>query len=793
MEKIRSTVENDPKYLLRSGGEITRPGSMKSLLHSSMLILVLAVILLVVTGCGKRVTYEGWDVTANSRTCELHFRQENLGSLFHDVQLMIRKGDEDQKLSDWDIEKANNQLLIKSHEPLATIWKFTITESGIDAQCSNPDAFLSGIAAAGEKRIPARIASRDNGIMYTQMGFVSALNINHLFDMNTDIMIRFAENSRLTRNRADDRMMNVQLPLGDGEEISLIKNYYTDVVGLSKYQQTDFKPVYKPILDNFKKAPTGWSSWYCYYMSPNENDLVLETDALAEKLKPYGLEYVQLDACFTRGEEANWLEWTKEIFPNGGRWWFQHIRQRGLKPGLWINIYGDNYARPSMASSYPETFYLRDKNGKLSGACCSADTTVVRLDYTNPDVIKKHLKPLFRTLVDDWGLRYLKSAGWGTWMDYYEENRNNAFNPNMDSREAYRSAQAAVREILGKDNYIVGCAMHEIGVGFDYYDGSRTGGDDFASWFGKEHWSDGMQTFFKSLFGANYLNGICWWSDPDAVMIRTPLTITEGQTIVTTASLSGQAYIISDFIADFSRERMQRFLSSEYEIDWSNKFPDLVQSLPESKLALYEQTMPTLPIRAMDLYPYRGEPRCCPEPQEYPRALDLKVNSVAGVYDVVALYNWGDQEAVEHLDLADDLGLDPTSEYLVFDFWNKKRLDSVTEILTETVPAHGTKALLIRKSNGRPQLLATSRHVTGAYSLECLKWDSSELTLTGSSKTVPGDMYTMFVYLPADFELIKISGSSDDFRHTMTAKRVLQVSFPGTEKPVEWEIAFGKK
>ena len=95
-------------------------------------------------------------------------------------------------------------------------------------------------------------------------------------------------------------------------------------------------------------------------MSPTEEDLILETDALAQKLKPYGLEYVQLDACFTRGGEANWLEWTKEIFPQGGKWWFKYIEERGLKPGLWVNIYGDNYANPSMADKYPENFYLRD-------------------------------------------------------------------------------------------------------------------------------------------------------------------------------------------------------------------------------------------------------------------------------------------------------------------------------------------------------------------------------------------------------------------------------------------------
>ena len=793
MKKTHSTVKNRPTHLFQSSSGVARTWQAEKILNPQKMVLIGAVILLFVAGCGKSVIHEDWKVTANTRTSELSFSQENLGSVFQNVQLNVKKGNESVKLTDWEIKKEKNKLLIRTEKPLATIWGFTITESGIDAECSVPNAFLSGVAPAGEKRIPARVASQDNGIMYTQMGFVSALNINHLFDMNTDIMIRFAEKSRLIRNCSDNSEMNIELPLTDGGEITLLKNYYTDVVGLAKYQQTEFKPVYKPALDNFKTAPTGWSTWYCYYMSPTEEDLVLETDALAQKLKPYGLEYIQLDACFTRGEAANWLEWTKEIFPQGGKWWFKYIQEQGLKPGLWINLYGDNYAKPSMADKYPENFYLRDQDGKLSRACCAADCTVVRMDYTNPEVIEKHLKPLFRTLVDDWGMRYLKSAGWGTWMDYYEENRSNAFNPEMDSRDAYRSAQAAVREIMGEDNYIVGCAMHEIGVGFDYYDGSRTGGDDYATWYGKEHWSDGMQTYFKSLFGANYLNGICWWSDPDAVMVRDPLTMVEGQTIVTTASLSGQAYIISDFIADFSRERLQKFLSSEYEIDWANKFPDLVQGLPQEKLKLYEQTMPAMPIRAMDLYPFRLEPKCCPEPKEYPRALDLKVNSSAGTYDVVALYNWNDEEMAQSLDLAEDLGLDTTFEYLVFDFWSKKLLNSVTKILTETIPAHGTKALIIRKKADQPQLLATSRHLTAAYSIKSLEWDCGELTLSGSSQTVPGDIYTMYIHLPENMEVAELESDSGDISHSVTADGILEVSFTGTADPVAWEIEFENK
>ena len=409
-------------------------------------------LLLVLTSCQQVVDYSqnGWEIKANSKTGTLSLQQEDLNIVVNDVHLNLKNGDEINPLLNWTAQQEEGKLKLTTSEPGSTQWTFMASETGLDVECSDPNGILTGVAPAGEKRIPARVVSQDNGIMYTQMGFVSAANIYNLFDVNTDIMIQFPKEGTLARNESDVKLMDVNIPLIAGPEISLFKEYYTDVVGLADNQITEFKPVFKPIPERFSKALTGWSSWYCYYMSPTQEDLVQETDALAQKLKPYGLEYVQLDAAYTRGEEANWLNWNKELYPKGGKWWFDRIKKDGLKPGLWINIYGDNYANPSMADKYPENFYLRDKNGKLSPVCCSADTTVVRFDYTNPEVIEKHLKPMFETLVNEWGLAYLKDAGWGTWMDYYEENKGNALNPEMDSREVYRKAQKAVREVMGE-------------------------------------------------------------------------------------------------------------------------------------------------------------------------------------------------------------------------------------------------------------------------------------------------------------------------------------------------------
>jgi len=731
---------------------------------------------------------KGWTLQVKPRTNSLHISHKTLGPVLNDVRLYHQAGQETDPLTGWNVSADEQTLTITTSAPVETKWTFSPDSSGIDISTSDARGMIRGNAPAGEKRIPARTQIQDNDIMFTQMGLVSATNIHHLFDMPTDIMIQFPEPAALTRNTSNRTIMKTRFPVAEGKELELLKNYYTEIVGLADHQKTDFKPVYKPIPERFKTAPTGWSSWYCYYMAPTGEDLWAETKAMAEKLKPYGLEYIQLDAAFTRGAEANWLNWTQSLYPKGGKAWFDQIRENGLKPGLWINIYGSNYTNPAMANEYPEDFFLHDKNGDLSSACCSADSTVVRLDYTNPEVIETHLKPMFETLVKDWGLTYLKDAGWGTWMDFYEENRENAYDPDADSRNVYRKAQEAVREVMGDDNYILGCAMHEIGVGFGYFDGSRTGGDDYAQWTGEGHWSEGMQTYFNSLFGANFLNGITWWSDPDDVMVRAPLNMEEGQTIVSSISLTGQAYMISDFIAQFSKERLQDFLSSPYNKGWAERYPDLVQALPDKKLALYEQTMPAMPIKAMDLYPYKTKATCCPEPQSFPKALDLKVHAASGTYDVVALYNWAAQDTLRQLNMQNDLGL-TGADYLAFDFWNKKLLGTFSGSIETRVPAHGTKALLLRKVAPHPQLLATSRHLTAAYSIQEMAWQEEENTLSGQSKTVPGDRYTLYIHVP---EGMNVQNVEADAKTVMQEQKgnVLEVSFTGQKKPVSWSLVF---
>lgn len=714
------------------------------ILRLFVLLSIISFLLTCSHGSGDKPYQVGsWEIMPDTSGHTLSISHRDLGKVLQNVQIAAA---DNSPLTGWTLLKEDGRLTIKTSVPLATAWSFTAVNEVLEISADQP-GFLLGTAPADESRIPARTKDQDNGIMYTSLGLVSADNIICLFDRPTGTMIHFPSGTLLRRHPANHTLLRAEIPAGEKTAISLTPDYYTSRLGLKYYQ---------PKRETFQNAPVAWSTWYTYYMGLTEGDVMREADALAKHLLPYGLELLQIDACYTRGEAANYIDWNKEAFPGGGKKLFEYIKNTGLKPALWINIYGSNYTKAEMAEKYPENFYLRDENGELSGACCTADKTVVRLDYSNPEVITKHLIPMFTLLKEDWGLRYLKDAGWGTWIDYFDKNRERAFDSSHDGRFYYLEAQKALRETLGPEIYIGGCAMHEVGLGFGIFDGSRTGGDDKAVWYPEKPRGMSMQTYFNSLFGANYLNNIVWHCDPDAAMVRNPLTLDEGRTVVSAMGLTGQLFMASDFM----------------------------DRLPPAKMELYQKTMPTTPIVPMDLYPFRVKDNkrddavwCCPTCEEFPRALDLKINGPAGFFDVVALFNWEDNPQAVSLSLQDDLGLEP-GDYAAFDFWNQSFKGIVSGTIAENIPTHGTTALVLKKTASFPQLLATSRHITNVVSLRTVEWQDENSVLRGQSTIVPGSPYSLFFHVPEGFEVSEVQANGEIMYHKLE-NGLLEVKFSG--------------
>ncbi len=139
-----------------------------------------------------------------------------------------------------------------------------------------------------------------------------------------------------------------------------------------------------------------------------------------------------------------------------------------------------------------------------------------------------------------------------------------------------------------------------------------------------------------------------------------------------------------------------------------------------------------------------------------------------------------------------DLGLDPDAEYLVFEFWSKKNIGSFHGAFTPGPPdtVYRSQCFIIRERRPHPQLLATSRHLTGGGpDLVDLKWKDG--ILTGRSLVVGGDPYDLFVHVPDGYHLsgVEVEGAEQGgISREGSVRRVRVSSSAGGE--ALWRLIF---
>jgi len=94
----------------------------------------------------------------------------------------------------------------------------------------------------------------------------------------------------------------------------------------------------------------------------------------------------------------------------------------------------------------------------------------------------------------------------------------------------------------------------------------------------------------------------------------------------------------------------------------------------------------------------------------------------------------------------DDLGLDPKRRYEVFEFWERRHLSPAGESFAPgpIAPAFNSQVFIIRERLPHPQIVATSRHITGG-GVDLLDAAWKDGVLSGRSRVVAGEPYEIFV------------------------------------------------
>ena len=746
------------------------------------------------------ISANGWTLIANEKGGVLSISHKTLGTIMKDIHLSLQGENELHQVRSFFVEKKDsNQLSVRTAKP-RTEWMFILRSNTLEISCASLKGVLTAKAPASSDRIIARLLDQQGepvewmgthefGItsrapsflprknadcMYFALGQVSGQNFHCLFDRKTDVAIAFTDKTLMQRNRQDQDILDITIPVEGTASLSLIPEYYTKILGL---------PFYAPFDDTyFKKAPISWSSWGSYYSDVTEEDIVRNTDWLSTNLKPYGFEYVQLDDGYDRGirGEHYWIDkWDLKKFPHGPQWLANYIKSKGLRPGLWLvpNAY------TGALKQHPE-WYLRDKQGNTI-----LDYATPALDPSNPEVLD-FLKSMFDTL-NNWGFEYYKFDGEGALTKYLPSvDKERIYDKSTDPVAVYRNRSNLIRETIGPKCFIEACPAGMPLDGIGYFNSYFNWHDLSTNW-------GGMYNFFASTSGNAFLNHIAAYvmpgeglelglpmSSEEAKKRRPPeftrqhlslgVSDAEARTLVTYAALTGVSYSLGSVMSELSEERIK----------------------------LLKMTMPTVPIIPIDLFSRgineKGAGWQWPTPEFYshyfPEILDLKVNAKSGSYDVVGLVNFRNDTAKKNINLVDKLGLKTDGSYVVFDFWNQKLLGTFRNQIEVDILPHDTRVLLIHPLLNRPQLIGTSRHITGAYSIQNLSWDGSGKRLHGSLETVSGDKYSLFFYVPTGITVSEIRASTKSNKKLLVQQQLrensLIVSLHGQQETVEWEIDF---
>lgn len=189
--------------------------------------------------------------------------------------------------------------------------------------------------------------------------------------------------------------------------VGISENFHQAIECLTNYRRT----IRRPSSDN-ETLPVIFNDYMnCLFGDPTTEKEIPLIDAAAEA----GCEYYCVDSGWY--DDGDWWdgvgEWlpSKKRFPNGINQVLDYIVQKGMVPGLWLEleVMGINC---HLASKLPDDWFFC-RHGKRV-----IDHSRYQLDYRNPDVIK-FADYVIKRLVEEYGVGYIKmdyniNAGIGT-------------------------------------------------------------------------------------------------------------------------------------------------------------------------------------------------------------------------------------------------------------------------------------------------------------------------------------------------------------------------------------------
>ena len=470
------------------------------------------------------------------------------------------------------------------------------------------------------------------------------------------------ENS-LEHSPAEDQVQ-LNLPVISGGELSSERVLF----GLSKdyHQQLDtYGSLIRKIHHARTSAPPlmGWWSWTAYYFGLNEGAALTNAEWEAEHLKSLGYNIFHIDEGYqyARGEYSTP---NATLFPHGLASVYYKVHGLGLVPAIWTAPF-EVTDRSWVYQNHPD-WLVKNANGQPihAGTVVDDKDQLFVLDTTNPGA-QEYLRKTYSTLVNLWGLRYIK-------MDFMDDSAIEGYyyKPNTTALEAQRIGLQIIRDTVGNDVYLDkdGSPMlNPVGI-VDYGRISQDTGHTFNA----------SKEAATGIAARYYMNRNYFVADPDAFTVSTqtikdqswhesskPATLDEAEVSISLAAVSGGMFEIGDNLPSLTKEP-ERLALIENQ--------DLINMIRLGKASL-----------PLDLMNYAAE-------DEQPSIFLLKEDHRQSILTV---FNWTDKERDHSIDLA-TAGLPATGQYVITDVLDAKDVPALNAgVLVLHQPAHSVRVLKI--------------------------------------------------------------------------------------------------
>jgi alpha-galactosidase len=372
----------------------------------------------------------------------------------------------------------------------------------------------------------------------------------------TEIQKEYSEAESLKVKSLDSDRIELSLPLNPGEEMSSERVMFAagpDYLSQLRAYGSAIRQLHRARVSS--QIPMGWWSWTAYYAAINEGETLANADWLSQHLNSLGYNFFQIDEGYqyARGEfvTANATQ-----FPDGMRFVAHRILGDGLTVGLWTAPF--EVSSRAWVYENHQDWLVHNAKGQpipLEDVWKQNVDTLYALDTTHPGA-QEYLRQTYKTIVREWGVRFIK-------LDFMDTTAIEGFynRPNTTALEAQRIGLQVIRDAVGDDVILDkdGSPMlNPVGI----VDTGRISADTGHSFLRSKSAAPGIAARF-------YMNGNFFIDDPDAFNVtdtylvehsgeRSSHSLATAQTSIALSAIAGGMYEIGDdlLVLDSEKDRL---------------------------------------------------------------------------------------------------------------------------------------------------------------------------------------------------------------------------------------------